>query len=86
MPYSNKNGKLTMATQADYRIVVSGHLNESYSSRLGGLNITVQEDDESRPVTILIGRLRDQAALLGILNNLYELHMPVLLVEHLESK
>ena len=75
-----------MATPGDYRIVVCGRLNESYSSRLGGLNITIQEEDGNEPVTILLGRLRDQAALLGTLNNLYELHMPILLVEHLSAK
>jgi hypothetical protein len=83
---SNKHMPLTMASPADYRIVVSGRLNERYSSRLGGMNITVLNDDETSPVTTLLGRLRDQAALLGILNNLYELHMPVLLVEQLGSR
>jgi hypothetical protein len=47
------------------------------------MNITIQDDENNSPVTVLLGRLRDQAALQGILNNLYELHMPVLLVEQL---
>ncbi len=35
--------------------------------------------------TILVGRLADQAALSGLLNGLYELHLPVISVECLES-
>jgi hypothetical protein len=36
-------------------------------------------------VTTLEGYLRDQAALFGVLNTLYELHLPVLSVECLEK-
>jgi hypothetical protein len=36
------------------------------------------------PVTTLEGELTDQAALAGVLNTLYELHLPVLLVKRLE--
>jgi hypothetical protein len=37
------------------------------------------------PVTTLVGQLRDQAALIGVLNSLYELHLPILSVVHLEE-
>jgi hypothetical protein len=36
------------------------------------------------PVTTLEGELSDQAALAGVLNTLYEWHLPVLLVKCLE--
>jgi hypothetical protein len=32
-------------------------------------------------VTTLVGRLRDQAELSGVLNSLYDLHQPILKVE-----
>ena len=35
-------------------------------------------------MTILVGRLADQAALSGVLNILYELHLPLLTVENLD--
>jgi hypothetical protein len=38
------------------------------------------------PETILIGRLVDQASLTGILNSLYELHLPVLSAECLDAE
>ena len=34
-------------------------------------------------MTVLQGRVRDQAELSGILNALYELHLPLLKVEYL---
>jgi hypothetical protein len=36
-------------------------------------------------VTILEGHLPDQAALSGILNTLYEMHLPLLSVENLDE-
>ena len=37
-------------------------------------------------MTILIGHLKDQAALSGVLNALYDLHLPVISVELLDEK
>jgi hypothetical protein len=36
-------------------------------------------------VTTLTGQFRDQAALLGLLNTIYNLHLPLLQVEYLEN-
>jgi hypothetical protein len=36
-------------------------------------------------VTTLTGRLKDQAELSGVLNSLYELHLPILAVSIVES-
>jgi hypothetical protein len=36
-------------------------------------------------VTILVGRLADQAALIGILNTLYDLGLPLLSVEYVPT-
>ena len=47
--------------------------------------IKQSEASDKPPVTILIGHLRDQAALAGVLNTLYELHLPVLSVENLDE-
>ena len=58
-------------TPAVYAIRVVGSLDASWSDRLGGLAITTV-GDEKRPVTELCGRLPDRAALLGVLNALYD--------------
>jgi hypothetical protein len=73
-----------METKAFYRIRVLGYIDEKWSQRLGDMKITVdQVDDET--VTTLEGDLRDQAAFSGVLNTLYEMHFPVLLVEREET-
>ena len=70
-----------------YRISVQGNLPESWSDRLGGMTITVTGAADQTPVTTLCGWLRDQAALLGVLNALYDpLHLPLLSVEYLADE
>jgi hypothetical protein len=68
---------------ATYRIRVTGHIDDSLSDQLGGMVITRAFTSDSRPITILVGHIRDQAALSGVLNELYELHLPLITVESL---
>ena len=50
------------------------------------MTITTTEQEGEAPVTTLSGRLLDQAALLGVLNTLYDYyHAPLLSVEFLGS-
>jgi len=68
---------------ATYRIRVTGHIDDNLYGQLGGMIITRAFTADSRPITILVGHLSDQAALSGVLNELYELHLPLLTVESL---
>lgn len=68
-----------------YRICVPGSLDAEWCSRLGGMNITEGRNPDGEVETTLVGRLPDQAALSGVLNTLYELHLPVSLVECLQA-
>ena len=68
-----------------YRICVPGRLGTEWCHRVGGMNITESRNADGGVETVLVGRLPDQAALSGVLNTLYELHMPVSLVECLEA-
>jgi hypothetical protein len=78
--------ELNLGTPARYRIRVKGTLDPSWSGRLGGMSITTTEQGNEAPVTTLTGRLLDQAALLGVLNTLYDYyHSPLLSVEFLDS-
>jgi hypothetical protein len=70
---------------AIYKIQVHGTLDETWSDRLANMQVTVDLTDEHGPVTTLVGCLRDQAALSGVLNTLYDLHLPVLSVKCLEQ-
>ena len=70
---------------AIFRIRVEGILDESWSSRLSGMQIIRDENTKKKQVTILYGYLPDQPALSGILNSLYDLGLPILSVECLNE-
>lgn len=71
---------------AAYRIRVQGHVDDSWSDRLGGMVITRAFTANKEPMTILIGRLIDQGALAGVLNALYNQHLLVYSVELLDER
>jgi hypothetical protein len=72
---------------AVYTIIVQGKIDPTWSDRLEGMTISESSIDKNNPSTTLEGELIDQAALAGVLNTLYELHLPMLyLVKHLESR
>lgn len=77
--------ELNFDRPATYRIRVKGYLPESWSDRLGGMSVTEDRKCE-HPATILVGRLLDQADLMGVLNVLYSLHLPLQSVEYLISE
>jgi len=77
---SNKK-RIKLWTPVTYRIEVEGHLAESWSDCLAGMRITVGKRLDQTMMTTLVGRLRDQAELSGVLNSLYDLRLPILKVE-----
>ncbi len=79
------SSNVTMHKPAIYRIRIRGHLDDSMSDQLSGMQITEVSGENSKAETILVGRLVDQAALSGVLNSLYELHMPVLSAECVDA-
>jgi hypothetical protein len=70
---------------AKYRIGVQGRIPTSWCDRLEGMTITESAPEAEPLKTTLLGELADQAALVGVLTTLYELHLPVLLVERLSA-
>jgi hypothetical protein len=86
MPNKSDEPYLKLWVPATYRIKVEGKLDESWSDRLGGMRITTHGRKDQTTVTTLIGRVRDQAELTGVLNSLYELHLPILSVENLAEE
>jgi hypothetical protein len=86
MSKSKDRKRYPYSRPGNYRIRVLGSLDESWSERLGGLRITAfNPKDRKGPVTELIGKVRDQAELSGILETLYEMHFTLLSVEMLEA-
>ena len=65
-----------------FEIRVKGHLDDSWSDWLEGLEVRLLENGEM----ILLGQIRDQAALIGILNRLYGLNLSLLAVSEVNQK
>jgi len=66
-------------TPATCVIQIQGTLGSHWSDYFGGLEITIKRDQDT-VITTLSGPVMDQAALLGTLNNLYNLGFPLLFV------
>lgn len=71
----------TMSGPATYRIRVRGKLDAKLADRLEGMHIENLAQSNGKVESVLEGRLLDQAALSGILNKLYDLHLPVMSVD-----
>lgn len=69
---------------ASYQICVQGRIDPTWSESLEGMTICEVTVEADYPITTLEGDLSDQAALAGILNTLYELHLTVISVKRLE--
>jgi len=72
--------RFSLETPARYRICVQGRLREDLSDRLAGMRIKTTSEAGAGTVSVMEGRLQDQAELVGVLNSLYELHLPILSV------
>lgn len=68
---------------ARYRIVVSGRVPESFSDRLSGMSVCTSHDLEGGVKTTLVGLIRDQSELSGVLATLQGLHLTIVGVERL---
>ena len=75
-----KSHRLTLYDPAFYRIRIQGVLDESWAEELG-MGIGWIKEIGRGPVTILKGEVLDQAALVGLLNRLYGLGLPLISVE-----
>ena len=70
------NRKLTLDQPASYQIIVPGVLDESWSDLGEGVTIAIDCETGQFPVTIITGIL-DQAALHGLLRQLYSMGLPL---------
>jgi hypothetical protein len=77
MRSKNNENDIRLSTGAHgnfFEIRIKGHLDESWSDWLGGLRVKLQDNGEM----LLSGYIRDQAALMGILNKLHNLNLILL--------
>jgi hypothetical protein len=72
----NKGVLATSAGKGFFEICVKGHLDESWSDWLEGMQVQLKDNGEMT----LSGYIIDQAALVGILNKLHGLNLTLLSV------
>jgi len=69
-----------MTSPAIYQITMKGKLDEHWTDWFNGTKINLEHNLEGIPHTTLTCRVRDQSELLGILNRLNSLNLPLLQV------
>lgn len=74
------NPKLDTVHPTVYEIRIEGHLDREWTDWFEGLNITLEDEDE----TVLTGPVVDQAALYGLLKKVRNLGLPLLSVNRKE--
>ncbi len=68
-----------------YRIRVKGVIDPEWSDWLCGMQIIGSLDETGATTSELIGEVPDQAALAGLLNTLYDMHLSLLLVQYIND-
>jgi hypothetical protein len=74
-------GPIARDKPVHYKIVVQGHLNQTWAGYLGDVKVSLSGERE-RAVTTLSGQALDQSALMGLLNGLFDLGYTLLSVEY----
>jgi hypothetical protein len=77
--------RINMFDPAVYFIRVDGKLGESWSEFFGVQSMSVEVDEAGLSSTTLISKPVDQAALIGIINHLNGLGLPLVSVECLPA-
>ena len=85
MTDSRELNRPKMHGPAIYRIRIQGRLSARWVNCFGGMNITEDARRGGAPETVLVGRLADQTALMGVLNALSDAHVYILSVDCMES-
>ncbi len=72
---------INFSSPANVRIEVNGIIDEGMSDYLGGLTISHYTTPYKAQISCLEGTVLDQAALIGILNTLYEMRFTIFKLE-----
>ncbi|MCK5468855.1 MAG: hypothetical protein KAI99_10100 [Cyclobacteriaceae bacterium] len=85
MTEKNKDLEYNFTKPAIYKIVVQGKIDDKLSDRMLDLQVNVEKGGGQKYHSTLIGKINDQAALSGILNTLYDMHITVISVNMLSE-
>ncbi len=81
----NKENQSAISNSAHggfYEIHIKGQLDESWSDWLEGMEVKLVDNGEM----VLLGQIRDQAAMMGVLNKLYSLNLTLLALSEVNRK
>ena len=70
----------------NFKIEVNGFIDEHFIDYFGEFSITHKRIDDDKMVSCLRGNVLDQAALIGILNLLYDMRFPIISVKTMKKK
>jgi hypothetical protein len=71
---------------ATYLLEVEGLLGNNWSDRFAGMRISSHKREDLSVITQLTGPVVDQSELMGVLNGLAELHLPIRRVQLMEEE
>lgn len=74
---------IVFSGKATYQIKVQGKVNKMWASYFTHMNIETKMEDDEKAITILTGLISDQAELMGIINALYDTHLPIISIKSL---
>ena len=71
---------------AMYCITIKGLIDQRYAGYFGDMIISTEKKEEGQTTSKLTGSIKDQADLMGVLNALYNLHLPIVSIQTLDEK
>lgn len=77
--------RLNMYESSVFAIRIQGEIGEDWSKCFGAQSMSVELDEDGFPVTTLTSEPVDQAALVGMINGLNSMALPVISVEYLPA-
>ena len=80
-----QRSRINMFDPAVFAIRIEGRLGESWLEYFGAQSISIEEDEAGLYSTILVSEPVDQATLLGMINRLNGLGLPLVSVESLPA-
>jgi len=75
--------RITMYGPAVYELQIQGRLDKSWIAQMQIETISVVDETDSGPVSVLTSTFVDQAALRGMLDRIYNLNLPLISVRHI---
>jgi hypothetical protein len=77
--------RINMFNSAVYRIQINGKLGESWAEYFGAQSVSVKVDETGHSTTTMISEPIDQSALVGMINRLNGLGLPVVSIESVQA-